>query len=41
MAERVIVPGTYTVAGGGAQPADYSGAVMATFDVMGSQTLPR
>ncbi len=39
--ERVIVPGTYSVAIGGAQPAEFPGAVTATFDVTGSQTLPR
>jgi beta-glucosidase len=39
--ERVIRPGTYTVAVGGAQPAEFPGAVTATFSVTGSQTLPR
>jgi beta-glucosidase len=39
--ERVIVPGTYGVAVGGAQPAEFPGAVTATFDVTGSLTLPR
>jgi beta-glucosidase len=39
--ERVIVPGTYSVAVGGAQPAEFPGAVTATFNVTGSQTLPR
>jgi beta-glucosidase len=39
--ERVIVPGTYSVAIGGAQPAEFPGAVTATFTVTGSQTLPR
>ncbi|HVO11783.1 MAG TPA: glycoside hydrolase family 3 C-terminal domain-containing protein [Vicinamibacteria bacterium] len=39
--ERVIVPGTYTVAIGGAQPAEFPAAVTATFSVTGSQTLAR
>ena len=39
--ERVIVPGTYSLAIGGAQPAEFAGAVTATFTVSGSQTLPR
>ena len=39
--ERVIVPGTYSVSIGGAQPAEFPGAVNATFTVKGSQTLPR
>jgi beta-glucosidase len=39
--ERVVVPGTYSVAVGGAQPAEFPGAVTATFEVTGSQTLPR
>jgi beta-glucosidase len=39
--ERVVLPGTYSVAVGGAQPAEFPGAVTATFDVTGSQTLPR
>jgi len=39
--ERVILPGTYSVAIGGAQPAEFPGAVTATFEVAGSQTLPR
>lgn len=39
--ERVVLPGTYGVAVGGAQPAEFPGAVTATFDVTGSQTLPR
>jgi beta-glucosidase len=39
--ERVILPGTYSVAVGGAQPAEFPGAVTATFEVTGSETLPR
>jgi beta-glucosidase len=39
--ERVVLPGTYKVAIGGAQPAEFPGAVTATFDVTGSRTLPR
>jgi beta-glucosidase len=39
--ERVILPGTYGVAIGGAQPAEFPGAATATFDVTGSLTLPR
>jgi beta-glucosidase len=39
--ERVVVPGTYGVAVGGAQPAEFPGAVTASFNVTGSQTLPR
>jgi beta-glucosidase len=39
--DRVIVPGTYGVAVGGAQPAEFPGAVTASFEVTGSQTLPR
>jgi beta-glucosidase len=39
--ERVVLPGTYGVAVGGAQPAESPGAVTATFSVEGSQTLPR
>jgi beta-glucosidase len=39
--ERVVLPGTYSVAVGGAQPAEFPGAVTATFNVTGSQTLPR
>jgi beta-glucosidase len=39
--ERIIVPGTYNVSIGGAQPAEFPGAVTATFTVSGSQTLPR
>jgi beta-glucosidase len=39
--ERVIVPGTYTVAIGGAQPVEYPGSVTSTFDVTGTETLPR
>jgi beta-glucosidase len=39
--ERIVVSGTYGVAVGGAQPAEFPGAVTATFEVTGSQTLPR
>jgi beta-glucosidase len=39
--ERVVLPGTYSVSVGGAQPAEFPGAVTASFDVTGSQTLPR
>ena len=39
--ERVVLPGTYSVAVGGAQPAESPGTVTATFNVTGSQTLPR
>jgi beta-glucosidase len=39
--ERVIVPGTYTVAVGGAQPSEFPGAVTASFEVTGTRTLPR
>jgi beta-glucosidase len=39
--ERVVLPGTYSVAVGGAQPAEFAGALTATFNVTGSQTLPR
>jgi beta-glucosidase len=39
--ERVVVSGTYGVAVGGAQPAEFPGAATATFEVTGSQTLPR
>jgi beta-glucosidase len=39
--ERVVLPGTYGVAIGGAQPAEFPGAATATFDVVGSQSLPR
>jgi beta-glucosidase len=39
--ERVVVPGTYTVTVGGAQPAEFPGAVTTTFTVSGTQTLPR
>jgi beta-glucosidase len=39
--ERVVLPGTYAVAVGGAQPAEFPGAVIVRFDVAGSQTLPR
>ena len=39
--ERVILPGTYSVSIGGAQPADFPGAVNVSFTVDGSQTLPK
>jgi len=39
--ERVVLPGTYGVAMGGAQPAEFPGAVTTAFEVTGSQTLPR
>jgi beta-glucosidase len=39
--ERVVVAGRYVVAVGGAQPAEFPGAVTASFEVTGSQTLPR
>ncbi len=39
--ERVVVPGTYTVTVGGAQPAEFPGAVTATFTVAGTRTLPK
>ena len=39
--DRVIVPGSYTVSIGGAQPAEFPGTGTATFTVNGSQTLPR
>jgi beta-glucosidase len=39
--ERVVVPGKYVVTVGGGQPADFPGAVTASFDVTGSKTLPR
>ncbi len=39
--ERVVVPGTYTVTVGGAQPAEFTGAVSATFSVTGTRMLPR
>jgi beta-glucosidase len=39
--ERVVLPGAYSVAIGGAQPAEFPGAVTASFTVSGSQTLPR
>jgi beta-glucosidase len=38
---RTVVPGTYTVSVGGAQPAEFPGALTATFTVAGSQPLPR
>ncbi len=39
--ERVVVPGTYTVTAGGAQPAEFPGAVTTTFTVAGTRTLPK
>jgi beta-glucosidase len=39
--ERVVVPGRYVVSVGGAQPAEFPGAVTAEFEVTGSKTLPR
>src|SRR5450756_1491124 len=39
--ERTILPGTYTVAVGGAQPTEFPGALTATFAVSGSRTLTR
>lgn len=39
--ERTILPGTYTVAVGGAQPTEFTGALTATFAVSGSRTLTR
>ena len=39
--ERVVLPGTYSVAVGGAQPAESAGAVTASFAVKGSQALSR
>jgi beta-glucosidase len=39
--ERVILPGAYVVAIGGAQPDEFPGAVTASFSVLGSQALPR
>jgi beta-glucosidase len=39
--QRVVVAGRYAVAVGGAQPAEFPGAVTASFDVTGSRTLPR
>jgi beta-glucosidase len=39
--DRVILPGTYTVALGGAQPAEFPGAATVSFSVTGSTTLPR
>ncbi len=39
--ERVIVPGTYRVAIGGAQPGEGSAGVAGTFEVSGSLELPR
>jgi beta-glucosidase len=38
---RVVVPGTYEVSVGGAQPAEASGGVTGTFEVTGTMTLPR
>ncbi len=39
--ERVIVPGTYTVAVGGTQPGETPGGVTGTFTITGSAPLPR
>jgi beta-glucosidase len=39
--ERVIVPGTYEVAVGAAQPGETSAGVTGAFNVAGSMTLPR
>jgi beta-glucosidase len=39
--ERVIAAGSYGVSVGGSQPGDTPGGVSGTFDVTGSQTLPR
>jgi beta-glucosidase len=39
--ERVVVPGRYVVAVGGAQPAEFPGTLTASFDVTESQALPR
>jgi beta-glucosidase len=39
--ERVVLPGRYSVAVGGAQPAEFPGALTTAFDVTGSQILPR
>ena len=39
--ERVIEPGTYTVAVGGAQPGETPGGVTGTFSMTGSASLPR
>jgi beta-glucosidase len=39
--QRVIVPGTYTVAVGGTQPGETPGGVMGTFSVTGSANVPR
>ncbi len=39
--ERVIEPGTYTVAVGGTQPGETPGGVTGTFTLTGSATLPR
>jgi beta-glucosidase len=39
--ERVVLPGTYGVAVGGAQPGELAGTATAAFEVTGSQALPR
>ena len=39
--ERVIEPGTYTVAVGGTQPGETPGGVTGTFSMTGSASLPR
>jgi len=39
--ERVVGPGRYVVAVGGAQPAEFPGAVTAEFEVTGSKSLAR
>ena len=39
--ERIVMPGAYSVAVGGAQPAEFPGAAKASFEVVGSVTLPR
>jgi beta-glucosidase len=39
--ERVVRPGRYEITAGGAQPAEFPGAVTASFEVSGSRTLPR
>ena len=39
--DRVVLPGTYSVSIGGAQPAEFPGAVTASFSIVGSKQLPR
>ena len=39
--ERAVQPGTYTVSVGGAQPAEFPGAVTGSFEVTGKHPLPR